>query len=155
LFGYVRTTGAANVKTIADLETDAQAGTLPQVAFVDPIFIGDRNTENDEHPPANIQVGEVFVHRVLSALVASPNWPTTAFFLTYDERGGYSAHVPPPPACVRDATPPLLQPNDVVAGFERYGIRVPLLVLSQYAKHKYVSHHTYDHTSILRFIETR
>jgi len=135
--------------------TDAAAGNLPQVAFVDPMLTNSKNVENDEHPPSNVQVGEKFVADVLNAFMASPQWAHGAFFLVYDEHGGFYDHVPPPAACVPDSIPPMLEPGDVNAAFDRYGIRVPMVVASPYARPHYVSHRVYDHTSILRFIETR
>ena len=158
-FAYVRNHAPGNAVPIQQYYNDAQAGTLPQVAFVDPLFnltgAENRNTENDEHPPANMQVGESFVAGVVNALFASPQWPHAALFLDYDEHGGFYDHVPPPPACVPDSIPPMLGSGDVVAGFDRYGIRVPVVVVSPYSRPHYVSHKNYDHTSVLRFIETR
>jgi len=152
---YPRVERAANLVPIDQYFTDAQNGTLPQVAFVDPIFIGARNVENDEHPPANVQVGQEFAGRVIAALTTSPQWLRSAMFVTYDEHGGFYDHVPPPPACAPDDIPPMLQPGDEPGVFNRYGIRVPAVVISPYAKKRYVSHVVHDHTSILRFIETR
>ncbi len=155
LFGYVRNHAPGNVVPVAQYYTDAQAGTLPHVAFVDPIFIGQANVETDEHPPSNIQVGQNFAAQVINALLASPQWPQSALFLTYDEHGGYYDHVPPPPACVPDDIPPMLESGDSPGAFDRYGIRVPMVVVSPWARPHYVSHKVYDHTSILRFIENR
>jgi len=132
---------------------DAEAGALPEVAFVDPAFFG--SEQSDEHPPANVQFGQAFVAGVVNALFTSPNWPSTALFVAYDEHGGYYDHVVPPAACVPDETPPRLTPTSVPASFDRYGIRVPMVVVSPYSKPHFVSHRTHDHTSILRFIETR
>jgi phospholipase C len=154
-FSYVRNHVPGNVVPVADFYTDATNGTLPQVSFVDPIFVGQANVETDEHPPSNIQVGESFVAGVVSALFGSPQWAHAALFLDYDEHGGFYDHVPPPAACVPDDIPPMLQTGDVVAPFDRYGIRVPAVVVSPYARPHYVSHRVYDHTSVLRFIETR
>ena len=153
-FAYVRSR-SQNVVAISNYFADAAAGTLPQVAFVDPLFIGSSNTENDEHPTSNIQVGEEFVARVINALLASPQWPRSALFLTYDEHGGFYDHRRPPPACVPDDIAPFLEEGDVPGAFDRYGIRVPAVVVSPFARARYVSHRVYDHTSILRFIETR
>ena len=154
-FAYVRNHLPGNVVPVQDYYTDAAAGTLPQVSFVDPIFIAQATVENDEHPPADVQVGQSFVAQVVNALLASPQWDHAALFLTYDEHGGFYDHVPPPPACVPDAIPPMLESGDVPGAFDRYGIRVPAVVVSPYARPHYVSHRVYDHTSILRFIETR
>jgi phospholipase C len=141
--------------TIDEYFADAAAGTLPDVSFVDPSFMGDVNTQSDEHPPANAQVGQAFVAGVIDALMESPLWPSSALFLTYDEHGGFYDHVPPPPACPPDDIAPLLLEGDTPADFDRYGFRVPLVVVSPFAKKRFVSHVVHDHTSILRFIETR
>jgi len=137
---------------------DAAAGTLPQVAFIDPAFSTNRG-ETDEHPPSNIQAGQQFVAGVVEALLQSPNWPSAALFLTYDEHGGFYDHVPPPAACLPDDIAPMVDPSDPAttfpAQFDRYGFRVPFVLVSPFAKPRFVSHRTYDHTSILRFIETR
>ena len=84
-----------------------------------------------------------------------PNWSNTVIFLTYDEHGGYFDHVPPPAACLPDDIPPDLQAGDEPGAFDRYGIRVPMVAVSPFSKKAFVSHVTYDHTSILRFIENR
>ena len=153
LFGYVRTTGLANLHPISEFYTDAAAGTLPQVSFVDPAFTGE--AENDEHPPTNIQVGQAFAASIIDAVMTSPLWPSTALIHTYDEHGGYYDHVAPPAACVPDGIAPILGPNDVPGAFDAYGVRIPLVVVSPYARKHYVSHVPRDHTAILRFIETR
>ena len=81
--------------------------------------------------------------------MASPLWPKTAMIWTYDEAGGFADHVPPPnEACV--ARPG----NSIDAPFVELGVRVPLVVISPYARPHYVSHVTQDHTAITRFIET-
>jgi len=153
-----RLTSKANVVRFTNFVTDAAAGTLPQVSFVD-ATMGIGGVELDEHPPANIQEGEQFAAQVTAAVLNSPNWPRTVLFITYDEHGGFYDHVPPPPACAPDNIAPILDPSDsssdFPAQFDRYGFRVPLLVISPYAKPGFVSHTTYDHTSILRFVEAR
>lgn len=134
----------------------AAAGTLPQVAFVDPHLGAQAPGRNDEHPPADIQVGEEFVSQIVLALFRSPVWPHAAMFLTYDEHGGMYDHVAPPATCSPDTTAPILAPGDVTkAGFDRYGVRVPMTVISPYARPAFVSHVVHDHTSVTRFIETR
>jgi phospholipase C len=154
LFGYVRQ-HPLNVAPIAQYFVDALLGLLPQVSFVDPIFLGTVNVENDEHPPTNVQMGELFSSLVITALFKSPQWSSAALFLTYDEHGGFYDHVPPPAACPPDDIPPMLQAGDAPGAFDRYGIRVPMAVVSPFAKSHYVSHEVHDHTSILKFIEAR
>jgi phospholipase C len=134
-----------------DLANDA----LPSVAFVDPTLTEDPQTASDEHPPSNVQVGQAFVADVINGLMASPAWQTSAFFLAYDEHGGYYDHVVPPAAPIPDAIPPILQPGDTPGAFDQYGVRVPAVVVSPYSKPHFVSHVVHDHTSILRFIEYR
>lgn len=134
----------------------AQSGTLPQVSFLDAKLGNENGAGTDEHPPADIQGGEKWVSDVVRALFASPQWAHMALFLTYDEHGGIYDHVPPPSACAPDAVAPILDKGDTTrASFDRYGVRVPLIVVSPYAKRSYVGHHVYDHTSITRFIEAK
>ncbi len=144
-----------NLKSISDYYADAKAGKLPQVAFVEPTYIGLVTVESDEHPPANIQVGQQFTSNVVNALMASPNWSSSAFLLTYDEHGGFYDHVAPPRAPKPDNIAPMLKPGDVNVPFDRYGVRVPFVVVSPFAKPHFVSHRVADHTSILKLIELR
>jgi phospholipase C len=139
-----------NFQPIDVFYSDARRGKLPAVSFVDPDF-DIRSEEN----PQDIQFGERFVARVVRAVMESPNWKSTALFLTYDEHGGYYDHVPPPRAIKPDRTPPLLQPGEVAGAFDRYGFRVPLIAVSPFARPGYVSRVVQDHTSILRFIERK
>jgi phospholipase C len=154
-FSYVRDHAAGHLFPISQYFADAAAGQLPQVSYVDPIFVGTSNVENDEHPPSNIQVGQNFSSQVINALMQSPNWSSSALFHTYDEHGGFYDHVPPPAAVPPDDIPPMLQPGDTPGAFDRYGFRVPIAVISPYSKPHSVSHVVNDHTSILKFLETR
>lgn len=133
---------------------DAKNGTLPPVAFVEPGVGRGAVDGDDEHPPAIMQIGERFVAEVVDALTKSPQWSKSALFLSYDEHGGLYDHVPPPEACPPDD---LAEPNSdgALPVFDHYGIRVPFIVVSPFAKKSHVSHRIYDHTSIVRFIEAR
>jgi phospholipase C len=117
---------------------------------VDPHF----EIQSQENPQ-DIQFGEQVIAKVVNAVMHSPNWERTVLFFTYDEHGGYYDHVPPPKAIKPDSTPPLLKPGDTPGAFDRYGFRVPLVVVSPFAKKNYVSHQVQDLTSILRFIERK
>jgi phospholipase C len=128
---------------------DAATGRLPQVAFVEPKF-----RFADEENPEDVQYGEQFVSRVVRALMASPNWSRSVLFYTYDEHGGFYDHVPPPPAVKPDQIRPHLAPGDAPGGYDRYGMRVPLIAVSPFSRRHYVSRAVQDHTSILKFIET-
>ena len=154
LFSYVQQ-HMDHTAPISQYYADAAAGTLPDVSFVDPIFVAAPNTETDEHPSSNVQLGQNFAYNVVNALETSPNWSDSALFLAYDENGGFYDHVAPPSAVAPDNIAPMLQSGDTQAAFDHYGFRVPVVVVSPYSKSHYVSHVVDDHTSILKFIETR
>ena len=151
--------GRNNVRSsIAQFQADAKAGNLPSVSLVDPNLSSEMNggAGTDEHPPGDIQSGEVFVAQIVQAVTSSPQWAHTALFITHDEHGGFYDHVAPPPACAPDSDKPILNPGDTTqGGFDEYGVRVVLMAVSPYAKKGYVGHHTYDHSSITRFIEAK
>ena len=135
---------------IGQFFTDCAAGTLPSVSVVDPNF--DSGSEED---PQDIRVGEQFASQVINAVMSGPGWPKTLLVWLYDEHGGYYDHVPPPAAIAPDDIPPDLQPGDQPGGYDRYGFRVPAVIVSPYAKPKHVSTKVRDHTAILRFIERK
>ncbi len=96
------------------------------------------------------------VEQIIRTLFASPAWKDTVVFIVYDENGGFADHVPPAAACPPDSYPAHDQNGMGLPGdFTTTGFRVPFIVVSPYAKAHYVSHTVYDHTSILRFIESR
>lgn len=115
-----------------DFYSDLKNGTLPQVSWLIPDF------QDSEHPPEPIQQGMWYVTRLVNAVMRSPYWKNSVIFLCWDDYGGFYDHVPPPEV---DAY--------------GYGPRVPMIVISPYAKQHYISHYTYDLTSVLRFIEDR
>jgi phospholipase C len=129
---------------------DAAAGTLPAVALVDPAFNG-----GSEENPDDIRVGEQFAAQVINAVMAGPGWPKTLLVWLYDEHGGYYDHIPPPRAIAPDDIPPNLAPGDQPGGYDRYGFRVPAVIVSPYARRNHISHKIRDHTSILKFIERK
>jgi phospholipase C len=132
---------------------DAAAGKLPGFTFLDPQY-GTTSEEN----PQDIQAGEELVAKIVNALMHSPEWKSTALFITYDEHGGYYDHVPPPRAIKPDSIAPIRAPGApplAPGGFDRYGFRVPLMVVSPWARANYVSSVVQDHTSITAFIERK
>lgn len=143
--------GPCRLAEIDQLEADLASGQLPPVVFIDPEY-STGIEETSEHPPANPHHGQRFTWRVVDALMKSPIWKRSALFITYDEHGGFADHVPPPPACHPGDSDPE-ETND--GTFDRLGFRVPLMVVSPFAKKGYVSHLVRDHTSILRFIQAR
>jgi phospholipase C len=144
-----------NTYKINNFFTDAQAGMLGQVNFVDPKLGLGGASRDDYHPPGDVQMGDKLVSDVVQALMASPQWKHTALIITFDEHGGLYDHVAPPKACPPDDIAPMLNATDPPGDFANYSMRVPLIVVSPYAKPHFVSHAVYDHTSITRFVETR
>ncbi len=134
--------------SMSNFFTDVANDTLPDLAILDPSFGG--AGQDDEHPPTDMQKGQQLSASIISALMSNPAvWSKTVFIQTYDEHGGYYDHVAPPAACV---------PDDYTVpdyAYDRLGMRVPLMVVSPFAKKGYVSHLVTDHTSITRFIENR
>jgi phospholipase C len=138
---------ANRVSSVDRFLTDAKAGTLPNVAFVDPGFTDDDRT--DDHPQGDTRSGQRYVAALFNALARSPQWARTAFVVTYDEWGGFFDHVRPPILADDRAST-----NDA-NNFGQAGFRVPTVLASPYAKPGFVDHRVYDHTSILRFLEWR
>jgi phospholipase C len=155
--GIARYGSLEPITTLTNFFDRAKAGTLPAVSFVDGNFVGEGPDGDDEHPPAQIQVGQDAVWKVVNAVLTSPQWAHTALFITYDEHGGEYDHVAPPDACAPDDIAPILTGTDIgtPGDFTRYGFRVPVVVVSPYAKKSFVSHTVYSHTSITRFIEAK
>ncbi|HZQ76938.1 MAG TPA: alkaline phosphatase family protein [Acidimicrobiia bacterium] len=142
----------------------ARAGTLPNVAFVDPSFVGSgAGRGNDDHPRAHIGAGDAFLAEVFHTLARSPAWDRTVLVITYDEWGGFYDHVVPPrvtPGVPIGAGPASGPDKDVVDGRVLLGFRVPCIVASPLSRgadpaRPRVDHRLYDHTSILKLIEWR
>src|SRR6202022_1562425 len=92
-------------KPFAQFLTDAAAGDLPNVAFIDPRFEDEGSgTSQDDHPHADIRNGEMFLNKIYGALRNSPNWSKTILIINYDEWGGFFDHVPPPLAPIPTAS---------------------------------------------------
>jgi phospholipase C len=135
----------------AQFVTDAAAGKLPAISYVDPNF-----SIQSEEDPQDIRQGERFAAAIINAAMQGPAWAKTLLIWTYDEHGGYYDHVPPPRAIKPDNIPPDIHvPPDLPGGYDRYGFRVPAVIVSPYARPNYVSHVVHDHTSVLKLIETK
>ena len=131
-------------KPYSQFLTDAAAGTLPEVSFVDPKFLDeDDGSSADDHPHADIRAGQSFLDQVYDAVTSSPNWARTVLVVNYDEWGGFFDHVAP------DTAP------DVNPKWGLRGFRVPCLVVSPLARRGHVAHGVFDHTSVLSMIEWR
>ena len=145
---------ATNIVPISEYLTDVKNGTLPSVAFIETGYF----TGRDEHPGSgtNIQAGQQYVASLANALMASPSWKDSVFFLSYDEGGGTYDHVVPMTAVQPDGIPPRdLTSSDQPGDFTRTGFRVPLVVISPFTRKGFVSHTAADYTAVLKFIETR
>ena len=119
-----------NIKSVDRFYAAAKAGTLPAVSWVVP------SGDVSEHPPARVSAGQSYVTSLINALMASPDWSSTAIFLAWDDWGGFYDHV----------QPPIVDQNG-------YGLRVPGIVVSPYAKRGYVDHQKLSFDAYDKFIE--
>jgi len=156
LGGYPRYSGRhlRQIKPLDQFYAALSDGSLPEVTYVDPSFFQGVD-QTDEHPPADPQFGQAFIRELVQAVFASPLWPRIALVVTYDEHGGFYDHVPPPEACPPGDHPPDLAPGDQPGDYDRLGFRVPLVVVSPYARAGYVSDRVTDLTSVLRLVQAR
>ena len=151
LFPKVYAANRDKVRTFPQFLTDCRAGTLPDVSIVSP-GVAAYTEEN----PSDVQLGEAYSASIVNAVMAGPAWPRTVLIFMYDEHGGYYDHVAPPAAVPPDDIAPAVAPSPGVrAAWNQYGLRVPGFVISPFARRNHVSHVTHDHTSVLRFIETK
>ncbi|MGH7897888.1 MAG: alkaline phosphatase family protein [Candidatus Binatia bacterium] len=134
------------VRHITDYYVDAAVGRLPQVVFLDPAFF---TYGNDDHPARDIKFGQRFMMDTFLALAEGPQWPNSAYVLTYDEHGGFYDHVPPPRVSDFRAS------DDHCEDWAQLGFRVPTVIASPFARRAFVGTNLYDHTSILKLIEWR
>jgi phospholipase C len=136
---------------ISHFFADAAAGNLPGFCIVEPDF-----GNSSEEDPQNVAAGEAFAAKVINAVMTGPKWSSTLLIWNYDEHGGYYDHVRPPAAVPPDDIPPdVLFGQSRYDGFGRYGFRVPCAVVSPWARPGYVSHKVFDHTSVLKLVETK
>ena len=121
-----------NVVPLSGLLSDISAASLPAVTFVDP----SESSTFSEHPPENVTVGEEWSLSIIHAVEVSPLWSSTAIFLTWDEGGGFYDSVVPP----------------IMDGLGD-GFRIPMIAVSPFTEGGGVNSTTFDHTSILKFID--
>ncbi|MGM9444299.1 phosphocholine-specific phospholipase C [Streptomyces murinus] len=138
-----KVTGSTPDDIAAAIKADVQAGTLPQVSWVV------ANQAFSEHPYAPPGDGAHFVNLVYQALAADEDvFDSTVMFLNYDENDGYFDHVPPP-------SPPAGTAGEFLNGVPfGFGFRVPMIVISPWTRGGWVSSEVFEHTSVLRFLET-
>jgi phospholipase C len=119
-----------NVRPLEDFFIAAKNGTLPSVCWIMP------NGEHSEHPAALVSQGQAYVTQIVNAVMQSPEWSSTAIFLTWDDWGGFYDHV----------APPAIDANG-------YGLRVPGLVISPFAKQGFIDHQILSFDAYVKFIE--
>jgi phospholipase C len=119
-----------NIRPTPDFFSALRNNTLPNVSWVVP------SGATSEHPPARISAGVTYVTRLINAVMRSPEWSSTAIFLSWDDWGGFYDHVAPP-----------------TVDKSGYGLRVPGLVISPYARRGYIDHQTLSFDAFNKFIE--
>jgi phospholipase C len=120
----------SDIHPLTDFYKHAEDGTLPSVSWITPA------QAVSDHPPALITAGQAYVTGLINTIMRSPNWDSTAIFLCWDDWGGFYDHVKPP-----------------VVDKQGYGLRVPALVISPYAKQGYIDHQILSQDAYLKFIE--
>ncbi len=119
-----------NIQDLDHFTAAAKGGNLPAVSWVVP------NGKTSDHPPATTSAGQAYVTGLINTIMQSPGWSSTAIFLSWDDWGGFYDHV----------APPSVDQNG-------YGLRVPGLVISPYARKGYIDHQTLSHDAYAKFIE--
>jgi phospholipase C len=119
-----------NILPLSTFFGAAARGTLPAVSWIDP------SGEVSEHPPALVSTGQAYVTSLIDAVMSGPDWSSTAIFLTWDDWGGFYDHV----------VPPRVDANG-------YGLRVPGLVISPYARRGFIDHQTLSFDAYAKLIE--
>jgi phospholipase C len=130
-FDTVRQDGQlGNIQSVANFYDQAKTGKLPAVSWVVP------SNAVSEHPPGAVSAGQAYVTSLINAVMSGPNWNSTAILLGWDDWGGFYDHV----------VPPKVDENG-------YGLRVPGMVISPYAKKGFIDHQTLSFDAYAKFIE--
>lgn len=142
-----------NFATLDDFKKLCSSGNLPSYSFLEPVYGGDG--QNDQHPPADIRPGEQLIADIYNSIKASPAFDNTLFVITYDEHGGCYDHYPPPGGAKNPDKNN--QPGQDGFLFNRFGVRVPCVVVSPYIKPGLIARPEgftpFDHTSIIKTIQ--
>jgi len=119
-----------NITDVTNFYKDAKAGTLPAISWITP------SGANSEHPPALVSDGQAWTTSLINAAMQGPDWDSTVIFLSWDDWGGFYDHVVPPQVDLNG-----------------YGLRVPGLVISPYAKKGFIDHQVLSHDAYVKFME--
>ena len=143
-----------NFFLFSDFLDDAKNGNLPAYSFIEPRYLPDVDLPNDQHPPHGVTAGEQLIATVYNALRKGPQWTSTLLIITYDEHGGCYDHVPPPAATSPDMA------KSSPFNFDRYGVRVPAVIVSPYIKAGTIlrapkGSPPFDHTSVMATLRNR
>ncbi len=145
----------------ADFQSDAKTGKLPAYTFIEPRFFTDLALPNDQHPPHDVTFGEQLIADVYNHVRTSPCWEKSLLIIIYDEHGGIYDHAPPPLAVTPDSK------ADAAFAFDRYGVRIPAVLVSPYIKAGTIlrsapdglAHqgppYPFDHTSVIATLRKR
>jgi phospholipase C len=120
----------SNITDVTEFYKSARTGSLPAVAWITP------SSPNSEHPPKSIADGQAWVTSLINAVMGGPQWDDTAIFLSWDDWGGFYDHM----------VPPSVDANG-------YGLRVPGILISPWARAGYIDHQVLSHDAYLKFIE--
>jgi phospholipase C len=152
-FTQISSAAASHFGLFTDFKAAATAGTLPAYTFLEPSW---GTAGNSQHPNYDVALGEQLIHDVYETLRGGPGWPQTLLVITYDEHGGCFDHVPPP----WGAVPPDASAGEFGFGFDRFGPRVPTVLVSPLIATGTVFRvpaggTPLDHTSVLKTVQQR
>ena len=139
-------------------EEDVRTGRLPAYSFIEPRYFDFGSARaNDQHPPNDVRFGEQLIASVYNALRNSAVWNDTLLVILYDENGGLYDHVQPGDTIVPDGKTGRDNLGDhwVTFDFNRFGVRVPAVIVSPLIPRRKIDSNIYDHTAVLAALEQR
>jgi phospholipase C len=142
--------GLGDIRPYEKFATDLQGAFPYSYVFIEPSYalLNDYRGSTSEHPLDDVRLGEGLIKSTYEAIRNSAVWKTSVLIITWDEHGGFFDHVCPPAAVAPADTAPTADHNKYGFTFERYGPRVPAVVISSWIPKNVVDHRLYDHSSI-------